>query len=288
MKKLFSGCCCPIVYYKQFLVVGKKGITIYKEVEPNIFEEYFHTSKINNVEFLNCCEDKLYAKNSSGKFLIYDFKSNSIFAIFRYKKPLLPVEMNFYLIGEFEFLDITKTEDRKYYFTTVNVLEKTKKKEVIPLPQGYRLDSVFFDKSTKYFYSYFFSFEENSNIVQYRIDTKNMNLSVEKYKRIPDWTVLATPSFTVIQRLGDAIIKIGDDEILLKRSNDGYFVKIDFLNDNLIWVIFSTKFLLFDIKSKTVIKEFPLKYCFDVCCDKNRIFFGTWEGLYMEEASFDL
>lgn len=99
---------------------------------------------------------------------------------------------------------------------------------------------------------------------------------------------LATPSFTVIQRLGDAVIKIGDEEILLKRGNDGYFVKIDFLNDNLIWVIFSTKFLLFDIKSKTVIKEFPLKYCFDVCCDKNRIFFGTWEGLYMEEASFDL
>lgn len=74
----------------------------------------------------------------------------------------------------------------------------------------------------------------------------------------------------------------------LKKDNSGYFVKIDFLNDNLMWVIFSTKFLLFDIKSKTVIKEFPLKYCFDVCCDKNRIFFGTWEGLYMEEASFDL
>ncbi len=55
-----------------------------------------------------------------------------------------------------------------------------------------------------------------------------MNLSVEKYKRIPDWTVLATPSFTVIQRLGDAVIKIGDEEILLKRGNDGYFVKIDF------------------------------------------------------------
>lgn len=47
MKKLFSGCCCPIVYYKQFLIVGKKGLTIYKEVEPNVFEEYFHTSKIN-------------------------------------------------------------------------------------------------------------------------------------------------------------------------------------------------------------------------------------------------
>lgn len=50
MKKLFSGCCCPIVYYKQFLIVGKKGLTIYKEVEPNVFEEYFHTSKINKTK----------------------------------------------------------------------------------------------------------------------------------------------------------------------------------------------------------------------------------------------
>ena len=136
MKKLFSGCCCPIVYYKQFLVVGKKGLTIYKEVEPNVFEEYFHTSKINNVEFLNCCEDKLYAKNSSGKFLIYDFKSNSIFAIFRYKKPLLPVEMNFYLLGEFEFLDITKTEEKTLTDLEGIVASVTEDKYLVGETQG--------------------------------------------------------------------------------------------------------------------------------------------------------
>lgn len=290
MKKLFSGCCCPIVYYKQFLIVGKKGLTIYKEVEPNVFEEYFHTSKINNVEFLNCCEDKLYAKNSSGKFLIYDFKSNSIFAIFRHKKPLMPVERNFCLLGEFEFLDITKTEDGKYYFTTVNLFEKTKKKEVIPVPQNYVVSTALADKLNKCFHFVFTGIERKGEIIQYKINTETGNLSVQKFDHAPttDRFILATPSFTVIQRLGDAVIKIGDEEILLKRGNDGYFVKIDFLNDNLIWVIFSTKFLLFDIKSKTVIKEFPLKYCFDVCCDKNRIFFGTWEGLYMEEVSFDL
>lgn len=44
----------------------------------------------------------------------------------------MPVERNFCLLGEFEFLDITKTEDGKYYFTTVNVLERLRKKKSFP------------------------------------------------------------------------------------------------------------------------------------------------------------
>lgn len=288
MKKISNGNCSPIFFRKPFLITGKRGITVFRETSPDSFEEYYHTSKIKDVEFFCSYNDTIFAKNSSGEFLIYDFNSNDIISGFKYEQNLVPVEMNFCSLSEFEIFDIAYSKSGHTVCNIIDICKKEIRSETIPLDPKYKISSVVFEKTKAICYLTLFNSKEKGQLILCHVNIRDLSMSFEKIDRPPEWVVFYDPTVMISRKQSCAVVKTNAHEYVFESKNGGCFIKAKAIDNKHLALIYSNEIAILNPYKTGIIEAFPIIFASDICRDNKRIFLSSWKGLYIQNNVFAL
>lgn len=292
MKKILSFGCDAIAYNDTLICSGGNQIGLVDRSSGLILGIL---KGARNIISLQVDSEYIYAKTTAGIYCVFDLKSKEL----KYKnycrdKKNTSHDGKFFLYDKCIILDILKLKDDFYYLIKYDITSCVYEKVCIS-KNNFVCKDWYVDRYERKAYVLLLEtcclnhLQTNCYITVINIDDfqiEEENPLTFEYGIIP--IGFAEKDAILLNNMQIADV-ISSKRFLLNSQNyfkdkaSGYFVKMKFMSEKQIILIFSECVLIYDLSSSNLIKKYDCQYGANAACIDDKTYFATWNGLFVTD-----
>lgn len=292
MKKILKIGCGSISYNEDYICAGGNRIGF---IDRKTNEVCHLLSGIKDVISTSIDEEYLYVKTTNGIYSAYNLKKQEFeFKGFCKEKRRTSHDNKFFCINNGVILDVLDLEDSNWYAIKYNLIKNSYEKLFLINQKYYCCDWNIDYKNQ----NAVFIFVETNSSDKIKTNCVFLVMNLKKFEIVSKTSLVFEHNITPKCLINSNNLLLSNMEIiniytnkrfLLDESNqfdninNGYFNGYSLSIKHELLLIFSKKIYIYDIKNKSLLYDFDCEYGSTGALIDNKIFIGTWNGLYLLE-----